>query len=108
MCFHFGVSCLDVFGSDARVNGSHGSEVVYGAAGGAHLIHGCQVSDDQIQAWADEAEAGYDLRQLPQPVTGLPPSDLGTADRQVPAGAEQATLRGGRQAERKINSADLT
>ena len=81
---------------------------MYGVAVDEHLLRGCSVSDEQIQTWADEAEAGYDLRQLPQPVTGRPPSDLGTADRQVPAGAEQATLRGGRQAERKINSADLT
>ena len=73
-----------------------------------HLLRGYSIDDEQIQVWADEAEAGYDLRQLPQPVTGRPPSDLGTADRQVPAGAEQATLRGGCQAERKINSADLT
>jgi hypothetical protein len=73
-----------------------------------HLLRGYSIDDEQIQAWADEAEAGYDLRQLPQPVTGRPPSDLGTADRQVPAGAEHTTLRGGRQAERKINSADLT
>ena len=73
-----------------------------------HLLRGYSIDDEQIQAWADEAEAGYDLRQLPQSVTGRPPADLGTADRQVPAGAEQATLRGGRQAERKINSADLT
>lgn len=73
-----------------------------------HLLRGYSIDDEQIQVWADEAEAGYDLRQLPQPVTGRPPSDLGTADRQVPAGAEQATPRGGRQAERKINSADFT
>ena len=81
---------------------------MYGVAVDEHLLRGYSIDDEQIQAWADEAEAGYDLRQLPQPVTGLPPSDLGTADRQVPAAAEQATLRGGRQAERKINSADLT
>lgn len=73
VCFHFGVSCLDVFGSDVRVNGSHGSEVVYGAAGGAYLIHRCQVGDDQIWTWVGEAEVGYELRQLPQPVTGPPP-----------------------------------
>ena len=80
----------------------------HGTAVDEHLLHKRGVSDDQIQAWADEAETGYDLRQLPQPVMGRPPVDLGTTDRQVPAGAEHATLRGGRQAERKINSADLT
>ena len=73
-----------------------------------HLLRGRSVSDEQIQAWADEAEAGYDLRQLPQPVTGRPPADLGTADRQVFAGAEHAALHEGCQAERKADSADLT
>ena len=42
------------------------------------------------------------LRDVLHPILGL------RAGRYVPAGAEQATLRGGRQAERKINSADLT
>ena len=89
-------------------NGGPRQILVYATGVDEHLLRGYSIDDEQIQAWADEAEAGYDLRQLPQPVTGLPPSDLGTADRQVPAAAEQATLRGGRQAERKINSADLT
>ncbi len=75
---------------------------------GEYLLRGRIVNDGQIQAWADEAEAGYDLRQLAQPVMGHPPLDLGTAGRQVPAGAEHTTLRRGRQAERKTNSADLT
>ena len=29
-----------------------------------HLIHENAVSDEQIQAWADEAERGYDLTKL--------------------------------------------
>ena len=30
------------------------------------------MSDEQIQAWADEAEAGYDLQQLPRLTPGRP------------------------------------
>lgn len=37
------------------------------------LMHGKPVTDEQIQAWADEAEAGYDLTKLPQPRPGRPP-----------------------------------
>ncbi len=37
-----------------------------------HLLHGKPVSDDQIQAWADEAEAGYDVATLPKPRRGRP------------------------------------
>ncbi|PHP53579.1 ribbon-helix-helix domain-containing protein [Actinomyces ruminis] len=40
---------------------------------GDHLLHGRVVSDEQIQAWADEAEAGYDLPKLPAPRRGRPP-----------------------------------
>ena len=45
---------------------------------GKHLLHGRRVSDEQIQAWADEAEAGYDLRQLPR-LLGGPQSAEGQA-----------------------------
>lgn len=45
---------------------------VYGITVGEHLLHGRRVSDEQIQAWADEAEAGYDLQQLPRPTPGRP------------------------------------
>lgn len=38
-----------------------------------HLLHGKPVTDEQIQAWADEAEAGYDLSELPTPRRGRPP-----------------------------------
>jgi len=34
------------------------------------LIRDNPVSDEQIQAWADEAERGYDLTKLPSPAGG--------------------------------------
>ncbi|MGO2747050.1 ribbon-helix-helix protein, CopG family [Microbacterium sp.] len=37
------------------------------------LIHGKPATDEQIPAWADEAEAGYDLSKLPKPRRGRPP-----------------------------------
>lgn len=36
------------------------------------LLHGESVSDEQIQAWADEAERGYDLTKVPSPIPGRP------------------------------------
>lgn len=36
------------------------------------LLHGERVSDEQIQAWADEAERGYDLTKLAPPLPGRP------------------------------------
>ena len=50
---------------------------VYDIAVGEHLLHGRRVGDEQIQAWADEAEAGYDLQQLPRPTPGRPPVGRG-------------------------------
>jgi len=50
---------------------------VYDIVMGEHLLHGHRVSDEQIQAWADEAEAGYDLQQLPRPTPGRPPVGRG-------------------------------
>ncbi len=35
-------------------------------------IHGRPVTDEQIQAWADEAEAGYDLPTLQRRGRGRP------------------------------------
>ena len=52
---------------------------VYDIAVGEHHIHGRRVSDEQIQAWADEAEAGYDLQRLPRPTPGRPPVGRGPA-----------------------------
>lgn len=50
---------------------------VYDIAVGEYLLHGHRVSDEQIQAWADEAEAGYDLQQLPRPTPGRSPVGRG-------------------------------
>lgn len=50
---------------------------VYDTAVGEYLLHGHRVSDEQIRAWADEAEAGYDLQQLPRPTPGRPPVEWG-------------------------------
>jgi len=44
---------------------------------GDHVLRGRAVSDEQIQAWADEAEAGYDLSKLPAPRRGRPPVGSG-------------------------------
>lgn len=46
---------------------------VYGTGVGDDRLRGQSVSDEQIQAWADEAEAGYDLAKLPKPRPGRPP-----------------------------------
>ncbi|WP_456046926.1 ribbon-helix-helix domain-containing protein [Actinomyces sp.] len=43
------------------------------------LLRGVPVSDEQIQAWADEAERGYDLADLPSPRPGRPPVGEGPA-----------------------------
>ena len=45
---------------------------VYDIDMGKHLMHGKSISDEQIQAWADEAEDGYDLSALPTPRRGRP------------------------------------
>ena len=50
---------------------------VYETALGEHLLRGRRVSDEQIHAWADEAEAGYDLQQLPRPTPGRAPVGRG-------------------------------
>ncbi len=46
---------------------------------GDETIHGSQVSDEQIEAWADEAEAGYDvakLRRRGRPARGDGPGEV--------------------------------
>ncbi|WP_223911129.1 ribbon-helix-helix protein, CopG family [Actinomyces capricornis] len=58
---------------------------------GKRLLHGKTVSDEQIQAWADEAEAGYDLSQLPRPRRGRPPVGEGPGV-VVPVRLDEATL----------------
>ena len=52
---------------------------VYDLAVGEHLLHGRRVSDEQIQAWADEAEAGCDLQQLPRATPARSPVGRGPA-----------------------------
>ena len=45
---------------------------VYDIGMGEHVMHGRPISNEQIQAWADEAEAGYDLQALPAARRGRP------------------------------------
>lgn len=54
-------------------------------------LHGKPVSDEQIQAWADEAEAGYDLSKLPTPRLGRPPVGQGPGT-VVPVRLDAATI----------------
>lgn len=49
---------------------------------GKGIIRGQDVSDEQVRAWADEAEAGYDVDAL-QKRWGRPPR-AGRASRVVP------------------------
>ena len=55
-----------------------------------HLLHGKPVTDEQIQMWADEAEAGYDPATLPKPRRGRPP--VGGGPGVVPVRFDAATL----------------
>lgn len=64
---------------------------VYAIGVGEHLLHGKTVSDEQIQAWTDDAEAGYDLTQLPRPRRGRPPVGEGPGV-VVPVRLDEATL----------------
>ncbi|WP_315298836.1 ribbon-helix-helix domain-containing protein [uncultured Actinomyces sp.] len=41
------------------------------------LLRGVPVTDEQIQVWADEAERGYDLAELPALRPGRPPVGKG-------------------------------
>ncbi|MDN6554503.1 MAG: ribbon-helix-helix domain-containing protein [Bifidobacterium mongoliense] len=56
-----------------------------------HLLHGKPVTNEQIQAWADEAEAGYDLPKLPKPRRGRPPVGDGPGT-VVPVRLDAATV----------------
>lgn len=67
--------------------------VVYAICMSERLLHGVPVSDEQIQAWADEAERGYDLADLPLPCSGRPPVGEGPADA-VAVRLDEQTLRG--------------
>ena len=53
--------------------------VIYAICMSERLLRGVPVSDEQIQAWADEAERGYDLADLPSPRPGRPPVGEGPA-----------------------------
>ena len=56
---------------------AHHHNYVYDTPVSERLLRGKPVSDKQIQAWADEAEAGYDLATLPKPRPGRPPNGEG-------------------------------
>ena len=56
-----------------------------------HVIHGKPVTDEQIQAWADEAGAGYDLSQLSAPRRGRPTVGDGPGT-VVPVRLDEATI----------------
>lgn len=49
-----------------------GENFVYDTHMSERLLHGNPVSDEQIQAWADEAERGYDLTKVAPPRPGRP------------------------------------
>ena len=61
------------------------------------LLRGVPVSDEQIQAWADEAERGYDLADLPSPRPGCPPVGKGPGDA-VTVRLDEQSLRDARGA----------
>ena len=54
-------------------------------------LHGEPVSEEQIQAWADEAEAGYEVSELPKARRGRPPVGEGPGT-VVPVRLDAATL----------------
>lgn len=47
------------------------------------LLHGESVSDEQIQAWADEAERGYDLTKLAPLLSDVKPALSGVVPRRA-------------------------
>ena len=47
------------------------------------LLHGEPVNDEQIQAWADEAERGYDLTKLAPPLADVKPALSGVVPRRA-------------------------
>lgn len=64
---------------------------VYDSPMSEHLLRGKPVTDEQIRAWADEAEAGYDLSKLAKPRRGRPPVGDGPGV-VVPVRLDAATL----------------
>ncbi len=55
------------------------------------FLHGQHIDDEQIEAWAAEAEAGYDLAKLPKPRRGRPPKGCGPGI-VVPVRLDQETI----------------
>lgn len=51
------------------------------------LIRDNPVSDEQIQAWADEAERGYDLTKLAPPLVGVKPAFSGVVPKRAAIGS---------------------
>ena len=66
--------------------------LVYVISMSKRLLRGVPVSDEQIQVWADEAERGYDLADLPSPRPGRPPVGEGPAAA-VAVHLDEQTLR---------------
>ena len=54
-------------------------------------IRGKSITEAQIQQWADEAEAGYDIAKLPPPRRGRPPVGRG-AGTVVPVRLDDETI----------------
>ena len=67
-----GERCSPVVVSGDLIGGAS-CDLVYVICMSERLLRGVPVSDEQIQAWADEAERGYDLADLPSPRPGRPP-----------------------------------
>lgn len=67
--------------------------LVYVISMSERLLRGVPVGDEQIQAWADEAERGYDLADLPLPRPGRPPAGKGPGVA-VAVRLDEQTLRG--------------
>ena len=64
---------------------------VYDKSVSEHVMHGKPVTDEQIQAWADEAEVGYDLSKLSAPRRGRPTVGDGPGT-VVPVRLDEATI----------------
>lgn len=54
-------------------------------------LHGKTVSNEQIASWAEEAEAGYNVAELPKPRRGRPPVGEGPGS-VVPVRLDDVTI----------------
>ena len=61
---------------------------------GKRMIQGREVSDAQVQAWADEAEAGYDVEELQKRWRVSAPGG-----KRLPGGADAILRRGAGRAD---------